>query len=344
MGSSPLERGAARSLPCLSCCLGVPTDASGPAKPMQVFDSGSRALLRQFKGHKAPVHVAHFAADQLRVLSGGDDGVVAMWDVTSGQQVSHSLQHLADMPPTGWRLHADHAGVISILAQLAVRCLRCPACSATLTTCAPWSAAQSAQTCGPQAGGWDVPAVQRPMRTWKGLGMMHVGLGGQRILPFCAWLDGCHCRYDHVCKLWDARQRRCLLTVDHGAPIESVAFFPSGGHCVACTAPRHPNAGGAQLSQESAIPCRAGSLLVTAGGTDLCFWQLLQSGQLVQRVTAHQKTITSVVVAALASSQPHVVSAGLDGHVKVSRMRMALTRCRHLQRSRHASPALALCR
>ena len=109
-------------------------------------------------------------------------------------------------------------------------------------------------------------------------------------------------------------------------------------------APRHPNAGGAQLSQESAIPCRAGSLLVTAGGTDLCFWQLLQSGQLVQRVTAHQKTITSVVVAALASSQPHVVSAGLDGHVKVSRMRMALTRCRHLQRSRHASPALALCR
>lgn len=97
-----------------------------------------------------------------------------------------------------------------------------------------------------------------PHADMEGLGMMGVGLGRQRILPLCAWLDGCHCRYDHVCKLWDARQRRCLLTVDHGAPIESVAFFPSGGHCMACTAPRHPNAGRTQLSQDSAIPlpCR----------------------------------------------------------------------------------------
>ena len=54
---------------------------------MQVFDSGSRTLLRQFKGHKAPVHVARFAADQLHVLSGGDDGLLALWDVTSGHQV-----------------------------------------------------------------------------------------------------------------------------------------------------------------------------------------------------------------------------------------------------------------
>lgn len=66
-----------------------------------------------------------------------------------------------------------------------------------------------------------------------------------------------------------------------------------------------------------AVPCCAGSLLVTAGGTDVCIWHMLQSGQLVQRVTAHQKTVTSVVVAALASPQPHIVSAGLDGHVKV---------------------------
>lgn len=101
-------RGHYPASPAAQAC---PADASGPAKPMQVFDSGSRALLRQFKGHKAPVHVAHFAADQLRVLSGGDDGVVAMWDVTSGQQVSRSLQHLAGMPSTGGHLHADRAGV-----------------------------------------------------------------------------------------------------------------------------------------------------------------------------------------------------------------------------------------
>ena len=36
------------------------------------------------------------------------------------------------------------------------------------------------------------------------------------------------CRYDHVCKLWDARNHSCTMSVNHGAPIESLAFFPSG--------------------------------------------------------------------------------------------------------------------
>ena len=61
----------------------------------------------------------------------------------------------------------------------------------------------------------------------------------------------------------------------------------------------------------------AGSLLVTAGSTQVCVWHVLGGGQLVHRITAHQKTATSVVVAALAGAQPHLVSAGLDGHVKV---------------------------
>ena len=52
-------------------------------------------------------------------------------------------------------------------------------------------------------------------------------------LPSLRWLLWLHRSYDHVCKLWDARQRRCLLSVNHGAPIESVAFFPTGAlQCV----------------------------------------------------------------------------------------------------------------
>ena len=56
------------------------------AAALQVFDAASRTLLRQLKGHKAPVHVARFAAGQLHVITGGDDGLVALWDITSGQQ------------------------------------------------------------------------------------------------------------------------------------------------------------------------------------------------------------------------------------------------------------------
>jgi U3 small nucleolar RNA-associated protein 15 len=42
----------------------------------QVFDVGSRAVLRQLKGHQRPVHVARFSPDKLHVLSGGDDATV----------------------------------------------------------------------------------------------------------------------------------------------------------------------------------------------------------------------------------------------------------------------------
>lgn len=35
--------------------------------------------------------------------------------------------------------------------------------------------------------------------------------------------------YDHLVKLWDTRQRDCVMSVDHGYPVESVLFFPSGG-------------------------------------------------------------------------------------------------------------------
>lgn len=48
-------------------------------------------------------------------------------------------------------------------------------------------------------------------------------------------------------KLWDVRAGpQCCMNLDHGAPVEDVAFFPSGG------------------------------LLVSAGGTSLCVWDLIR--------------------------------------------------------------------
>ena len=92
---------------CLLRLLLQQADATAPspfaaAASPQVFDSGSRTLLRQFKGgHKAPVHVAKFAADQQHVLTGGDDGLLILWDVISGQQVSAGQQHWAAIGSTG---------------------------------------------------------------------------------------------------------------------------------------------------------------------------------------------------------------------------------------------------
>jgi U3 small nucleolar RNA-associated protein 15 len=116
------------------------------------------------------------------------------------------------------------------------------------------------------------------------------------------WATG---SYDHVCKLWDVRSTsgnnssnsKPTMSFDHGAPIESLAFFPSG------------------------------SLLVTAGGTKLCIWDLYSGGRLLKTLTNHQKTVTSVLVSSSSygsgggesspSSSPRLLSGSLDGHVKV---------------------------
>ena len=43
---------------------------------VQVFQTSSRAVLRQLKAHQRPVHVARFSPDKLHVVSGSDDATV----------------------------------------------------------------------------------------------------------------------------------------------------------------------------------------------------------------------------------------------------------------------------
>jgi U3 small nucleolar RNA-associated protein 15 len=43
------------------------------------------------------------------------------------------------------------------------------------------------------------------------------------------WATG---SYDHTCRIWDPRTNTASMTLQHGAPVESVAFFPSGNVCV----------------------------------------------------------------------------------------------------------------
>ncbi len=43
---------------------------------LQIFDAGSRTMLRQLKAHKRAAHVAHFSPDRMHVLSAADDTTV----------------------------------------------------------------------------------------------------------------------------------------------------------------------------------------------------------------------------------------------------------------------------
>ncbi|KAL6761546.1 WD40-repeat-containing domain protein [Haematococcus lacustris] len=190
--------------------------AGGQDGVVKVFDSGSRAMLRQLKAHKRPTHVARWSPDKLHVLSGSDDVTVRWWDVTAGEQVCR------------FEGHTDYVRSASV---------------------SPADA--------------------------------------------CTWATG---GYDHCVRLWDVRApgAGAVLALDHGAPVEDLAFFPSG------------------------------SLLVSAGGNSLCVWDLVGGGRLLHRLANFQKTVSCVRLAAAAvpssSAAPRLLAGSLDGHVKVIEM------------------------
>ncbi|MPC29304.1 U3 small nucleolar RNA-associated protein 15 homolog [Portunus trituberculatus] len=89
--------------------------------------------------------------------------------------------------------------------------------------------------------------------------------------------------YDHTVRLWDTRTSSSVLTVDHGAPVESLVCFPSGG------------------------------VFVSSGGCEVKVWDAI-SGRLLSKVSQHHKTITCL---ALASNQKRLLSGSLDRHIKI---------------------------
>lgn len=207
--------------------------AGGQDGVVQVFDAGSRSVLRQFKLHKRPTRVARFAPDKLHVLSGSDDVTVRWWDVTAGSQVLRMDGH------------RDY-----------VR-------AAAVSPAAP-----------------DV------------------------------WATG---SYDHTVRLWDVRSGECCTgPLDHGAPVEDVAFFPTG------------------------------SLAVTAGGNYLCVWDLVGGGRLLKKLSNFQKTVTCVALSPLAGPEsaaaPRLLAGSLDGHVKI----FELDSFRVTHASRYPAPVLSL--
>ena len=74
---------------------------------MQVFDAGSRSLLRQLKAHKRAAHVAHFSPDRMHVLSAADDTTVVL--CTTVAPVIVDVYSLSVVGSSAYNLqHAEH--------------------------------------------------------------------------------------------------------------------------------------------------------------------------------------------------------------------------------------------
>eukprot|EP00741_Cyanophora_paradoxa_P016521 tig00020927_g15952.t1 len=128
---------------------------------------------------------------------------------------------------------------------------------------------------------WDVPAQQEVAVVHGHTDYIRtgaIGEGGGSPL----WVTG---SYDHTVKLWDPlRSQECVLSMDHGHPVEAVLVFPSGG------------------------------IIASAGGSVVRLWDVLAGGRLLQTFSNHQKTITALCLDRAGS---RLLSGGADQMVKV---------------------------
>ncbi|KAK5650583.1 hypothetical protein RI129_001612 [Pyrocoelia pectoralis] len=90
--------------------------------------------------------------------------------------------------------------------------------------------------------------------------------------------------YDNIVKMYDTRSSKLVLTVNHGSPVESLLYLPSGG------------------------------IFLSAGGSDIKIWDSIAGGKLLGCISQHHKTITCL---RLASDNRRLLSGSLDRHVKV---------------------------
>lgn len=157
---------------------------------MLVYDGATRSLHRTINRFKDKAYSASWRADGKLLVAGGQDGIVQLFDVGSRSLLRQFKAH--KRPVHVARFDPGRMHVLSGGDDATVR----------------W---------------WDVSEGKQVSR-WEGHSD-YVRAAAVNPAAHGTWATG---GYDHVCKVWDARSAQSVLSVDHGAPIEAVAFFPSG--------------------------------------------------------------------------------------------------------------------
>lgn len=89
--------------------------------------------------------------------------------------------------------------------------------------------------------------------------------------------------YDNLIKMYDIRTSKEVMSLNHGSPLESLVFLPTGG------------------------------IFISAGGNDIKVWDAVSGGRQLVNISQHTKAVTCLQVS---SDGRHLVSGSLDRQVK----------------------------
>ncbi|XP_030379496.1 U3 small nucleolar RNA-associated protein 15 homolog [Scaptodrosophila lebanonensis] len=128
---------------------------------------------------------------------------------------------------------------------------------------------------------WDV-ANEKCVRTYEDAHNDYVRAGVMHPQAANMFASG---GYDGKINIYDTRSESDVVqTLDHGSPVESMLFLPNG------------------------------SIIITAGGTQVKVWDMLNGCRLLTQMSQHHKTVTCL---RLGSDGRRLLSGGLDRHVKI---------------------------
>ncbi|OWR52924.1 U3 small nucleolar RNA-associated protein 15 homolog [Danaus plexippus] len=213
---------------------------------VQVYDPISKVVAKNISKFVEAAYGGCFRNDGRLLVAGSEESVVKLFDVQSKNVLRVFTGHTGPVHRTFFT--KDQVKVLSFSDDKSV-CL------------------------------WDIATEEKIASFCEHTDYVRAGAPSP-ILPDIILSGG----YDHAVKLYDCRSNETVLTVDHGSPVESTLFLPSGG------------------------------IFISAGGTEIKVWDIFNGGKLLANISQHHKTVTTL---RLASNNSRLMSASLDRHVKI---------------------------
>lgn len=211
--------------------------AGGDDGLVQVYDVGSRAVLRSMKEHNQPVHVTHFSPHEPQILSASDDNSVRLWDLSTQNCLSTIASHndyvrSALFHPTS--PHLIFSG--SYDSTFRLHDVRLPAESANTITMRHGGAPVEDVLAFP-SGGLAVSVGGPILRVWDltMAGRCVRALSNHQKTVTCATFDGAKGRVltgglDMMVKVYDVEEWKVVHTMRYPSPILSLAVSPDDTH------------------------------------------------------------------------------------------------------------------
>ena len=280
--------------------------AGGVRPLLQIFDLGSRAVLRTLAGHTAAVHVARFAADGTHLFSSADDCSVRHWDMSAEVCT-------AALPAA----HGDYA-----------RCGQASAASPALFVSGSYD--HSVRLWDFRAGG-GAGTGRQPLNRSSSAGAGEEDEEEAEAVANDADSDEDDVNDDadesddeaDAAARGEAEDEDDELHEENGdspSGAGAAAAAASSAGAAARRAPPTPLPGACALSVDHGCPVTqvlllpGGGTLLTAGGNYIRAWDLVAGGRMLAEAPSHLKLITAL---ALDATGTRLLSGGLDGLVKV---------------------------